>query len=123
MVQAQGGDPKHVEQPELLEVAGSTTAFRASRTGVLDCVDSSAVGLALAALGGARTASRAGIDHAVGIRWLVEFGSEVQAGDDLALLYHREGAGLEQAQALLERAVAYDTGRPQEDLILRRLDP
>ena len=119
LIEAQGGDPRVVEEPDhRLPRVDEITLWCSPASGVLDVVDCRAIGLAVAALGGGRRAAEEPIDPVVGLRWLARSGDEVRAGDALAELHHRDGRGLADAEALLARAVAFDTGREPPPLVL-----
>jgi thymidine phosphorylase len=62
------------------------------------------------------------IDPAVGVVCLREAGSRVDVGDDLFLIHHRDGRGLEEARAHLARGVEVGDAAGVSPLVLRRID-
>ncbi len=122
MIAAQGGDPSFLEDPAKLPQAPDTAMFLAPASGRLDLEDCRCLGRAAVALGGGRRSGGDEIDHATGLHWNVRPGQDVHAGQELAQLYHRAGHGLDEALAELETAVAFDTGREVNQLIMRRFD-
>jgi pyrimidine-nucleoside phosphorylase/thymidine phosphorylase len=122
-VEAQGGDPVCVEDPGRLPRVSGVEPVAARAAGYLSYRDVRDVGLALAALGGGRRRPEDPLDPAVGVVCLREAGSRVEAGDELFLVHHRRGRGLEEARALLERAVAITGSAGLAPLVLGRVDP
>ena len=79
------------------------------------------VGLALVALGGGRKALDDVIDPGVGFLWHGRVGREVSEGQPVCTIHHRDGRGLEEARALLERAVTFGPAFEPPPLVLARL--
>jgi len=122
MIEAQDGDPRVTEDPSLLPRTDRLSIWCSPAGGVLDLIDCRALGLAVADLGGALCKGEGRIDHAVGLRWLRRVGDEVQAGDALVEFHYRDATSLASAQARVEGAIAFDTGRQPDPLILDGLD-
>ncbi|MGQ9753837.1 MAG: thymidine phosphorylase [Thermaceae bacterium] len=118
-LEAQGGDPRVVEDPSRLPLAPEVVEVRAKGSGVLVEVDAYQVGLAVLALGGGRKKKGEAIDHGVGMEVLKKPGEEVEEGEPLYRVYHRQ-RGLEEALSLLEGAlkVAKEAEPRGEDLVL-----
>ena len=91
MVEAQGGDPRVVEDRSLLDQAPGQTALEADRSGFVTRCDARTIGIAAMRLGAGRTRKEDDIDPGVGIEVLAKIGDEVAAGDPLAILTHRPG--------------------------------
>jgi pyrimidine-nucleoside phosphorylase len=101
MVQAQGGDPRVVEDPGRLPRAGAETPVPSPRSGFVAGADARRLGDLLVAMGGGRGRMEDTIDPAVGIRLLRKVGEPVREGEPLALLLTRPGdaAPVEDARA------------------------
>jgi len=123
VVAAQGGDPRCVEERELLPCAPETERLEAAREGTLDFADTRAVGLAVLALGGGRRRLADEIDPAVGIVWRRKAGEVVARGEELGEIHHRGGRGLEEAREWLARAIEIGERRELRPLVLARVDP
>jgi pyrimidine-nucleoside phosphorylase len=122
-VEAQGGDPSYVDQPEKLDVAPGRAEVIAQTGGFVQAVDALAVGQAVLVLGGGRERKGQAIDHGVGVELVKKPGEAVQVGEVLARIYHRGGRGLEAAQGLLENGLSVGAGQPQvPELILGRVE-
>ncbi|MEM6671450.1 MAG: thymidine phosphorylase [Planctomycetota bacterium] len=94
--------------------------LRAPWSGTLAFDDAREVGLAVRALGGGRSAPGDRVDHAVGLVWRCAAGDEVEAGDVLAEVHHREHRGLDEALARLQRSIRPAT-EAEPPLLLERI--
>jgi pyrimidine-nucleoside phosphorylase len=121
VVEAQGGDPRVVDEPAGLPRAPGTEALRADRSGVLSYADVRRLGHAICALGGGRLALGDEIDPAVGLRFLRSAGERVAAGEPLIEIHHRAGRGLAQAREHLRAALAFDAAKATSPLVLARI--
>ena len=104
-VEAQGGDPRFVDDPALFDVAPGRADLAAPGAGYLQAVDALSVGRAVLALGGGRERKGEAIDHGVGVELLVKPGEAVVTGQPLLRVYHRNGRGLGRALELLRAGV------------------
>ena len=104
MVEAQGGDPRIVDEPSLLPRAGGTRVFGAPHAGFVHAIDCEKVGHAVVALGGGRKKLEDEVDPAVGLEVHARVGDSVDAGDPLAIIHYSDEARLRDALTLLEQA-------------------
>jgi thymidine phosphorylase len=96
MVQAQGGDPRVVDDPEgVLPAAPVVRSFAAERTGILAAVDAAALGRASGELGAGRKKKEDPIDPAVGILFLPKVGDRLEAEQELGQVHARSVADAE----------------------------
>lgn len=116
-VAAQGGDLAAMATDAAVE------EWCAPGSGVAGVSDCRLVSHAAAALGGLRDGHGNPPDPAVGLEWLVRIGDEVQAGQVLARLHHRDGRGLERARAHLEAALVLDSGQQALPLVMGEVQP
>ncbi len=101
MVQAQGGDPRVVDDPEgVLPTATIRQPITAERAGTLAAVDAEALGRASGDLGAGRKKKGDPIDPAVGIVFLPKVGDRLEVGQELGRVHARTEDG---ARATLER--------------------
>lgn len=104
MVERQGGDRRVVDSPwDVMATASQQTEFKASRSGYVDTIEATNVGLAALELGGGRRVKTDVIVPSVGIEMTSRLGDKVEEGDVLAIIHH-EGQGLDDAQARLNTA-------------------
>lgn len=123
VVAAQGGDPSSLETRSGLPTAPHQEEVRFERSGILDTMNVEKVGWAAMRLGAGRARATDVIDHAVGIELLVSLGEKVVAGQPIAVLYHRDGRGVEAARSLLVDAMTVrDESSLDHTMILDRID-
>jgi pyrimidine-nucleoside phosphorylase len=102
-VVAQGGDGAMVDDPERLPQARLQIAVASPRGGVVQGVDSRAIGLAVVALGGGRQKKGDPIDYGVGVMVHAKVGDAVEAGAPLCTVH---AASEESAAEVAEQIVA-----------------
>ena len=111
IVAAQGGDPRVVEDPELLPQADEVEIFRAERDGVVSRVEPRRIGQAIVELGGGRRTIEDTIDPGVGFVIPAKPGDSVREGEPLASIFARDADGIRLGiQALREAIVIGETG-------------
>jgi pyrimidine-nucleoside phosphorylase len=96
-VEAQGGDPRIVDDPALLPGAPAVYEVRAGRNGWLESVDAEAIGRAAASVGAGRQRKEDTIDLGVGIDFLVRVGDEVDGDGIVARVLAQDEAAAETA--------------------------
>jgi pyrimidine-nucleoside phosphorylase len=100
MVRAQGGDPASVERAGGMPAAPVVVPVTAARAGVLEAVDSFALGELVVAIGGGRRAKEDKVDPRVGLMVRRRIGDRVAAGDLIAELHlaKDDGGAVERAR-------------------------
>ncbi len=116
-VEAQGGDPKVVDNPGLLELAPEVFELKAETAGYVTALNALNVGQAVLLLGGGRQVKGEAIDLGVGVMLEKKPGDKVSLGETLVRVYHR-GKGLEAALASLKSAYQTGTEPPATPLVL-----
>jgi pyrimidine-nucleoside phosphorylase len=99
-VVAQGGDGALVDEPARLPHAPVEVEVPAAAAGVVQAVDSRAIGLAVVALGGGRHKKGDPIDYGVGVIVHAKVGDAVQKGTPLCTIH---AASREAAQSVMEQ--------------------
>jgi pyrimidine-nucleoside phosphorylase len=89
-IQAQGGDPTCIDNPEKLPQAKYTTELKALEEGYISEMIADQIGTAAMLLGAGRETKESVIDHAVGIVLRKKVGDSVQKGESLATIYSNE---------------------------------
>ena len=122
VIEAQGGDPRVLDDPAAsLAAAPRTAAVPAPRHGFVTAIDAYAIGEALVALGGGRRAAADTIDPAVGIVLAKKVGDPVEVGEPLAVL-HTNAAGPGAVSGAVHTAFTIGPAAPApRPLIARRL--
>jgi pyrimidine-nucleoside phosphorylase len=111
IIEAQGGNPRVIDDPDLLPQAGEVEVFRAPRNGVISQVEPRRIGQAIIELGGGRRALEDAIDSSVGFVIPAKPGDRVSEGEPLASVFARDRAGIDLGLTALEEAVVIgDTG-------------
>jgi pyrimidine-nucleoside phosphorylase len=122
LIEAQGGDPRVVDDPSLLPRAPQAQSFLAEREGYLHVRDCRQLGIAALELGAGRRRASDRIDPGVGLEMRARAGTWVHAGDELVRIAHR-GQGLEAAMSALQRAIVIEDAAPSaHPLILERIE-
>ncbi|MDX1770319.1 MAG: pyrimidine-nucleoside phosphorylase, partial [Planococcaceae bacterium] len=86
-IQAQGGNPAVVDQPELLPQAAFTFEVPSKESGFVSFIEADEVGTAAMLLGAGRATKESEIDLAVGIVLHKKVGDSVEAGESLATIH------------------------------------
>jgi len=96
MIQAQGGDPRVVDEPEqVLPSAPVRRPITAERAGTLAAVDAEGLGRASGDLGAGRKKKGDQIDPSVGIVFLPKIGDRLVAGQELGRVHARSDGDAE----------------------------
>jgi pyrimidine-nucleoside phosphorylase len=101
LVEAQGGDPRVVDDPGRLPSAPHVETVPSPKSGWLARVDARTVGEASLRLGAGRARKGDKIDHRVGIIVHVKVGDRVRAGDPLFTIHAANSESAEEARAHL----------------------
>ncbi|MCC6929796.1 MAG: thymidine phosphorylase [Gemmatimonadaceae bacterium] len=101
IIEAQGGDPRVVDDPSRLPQAKEVEIFTAPTAGVIARVEPRAVGRGIIALGGGRTRMDDAIDPSVGFVIRARPGDVVRVGEPIATIFARDEAGIAAGMASL----------------------
>ncbi len=107
LVEAQGGDPRVIEDPERLAVAPSRLELKAPREAFLAGLPARRVGQLLVELGGGRRVKGEEIDHEVGLVFPHPIGERLPAGETWAVVHGRSDAEAKRAGEVLESIVTW----------------
>jgi len=122
MVECQGGNPRIVDDPSLLPQAPGVAIVSAPRSGIVSAIGAMGVGRASHVLGAGRSRVGEAVDHAVGVRLLVDRGARVREGEPLAELHHRHGRHISEATELCRQAIVVaDHGAAPGDRVLEEV--
>ena len=122
-IEAQGGDPKVVENTDLLPRARTSIPLEADNAGFVQGIDALEIGMAAKILGAGRQTKQEAIDLSIGVVLLKKVGDPVRKGEALALL-HSDGDRAKIDPAVKRLSGAYTIG-PEDmsppKLILARI--
>jgi len=99
LIEAQGGDLRVIENPDLLPQASHIETVPAPRSGYLAEVNAHEVGMAAVNLGAGRAQKGDTIDHAVGVVIHHKVGDGVRKGEPLFTIHANDAAKLKIAKA------------------------
>jgi pyrimidine-nucleoside phosphorylase/thymidine phosphorylase len=120
LIEAQGGDPRVIDDPQRLPTARHRLEVRAPAGGYVAAIDAFALGMAGMRMGGGRSRAEDIIDPAVGIEIVRSLGDEVERGEPVAVLHHNGGG--DALLAAVESAFSIEARPPeQRPLIIDRL--
>ncbi len=105
VIEAQGGNPKAVEDPSVLPQAKEVEVYAAPRTGVVVKVEPKTIGRAIVAMGGGRRTVEDEVDPTVGFVITVKPGSKVLAGEPIASVFARDSGGVKLGFEALQEAI------------------
>jgi pyrimidine-nucleoside phosphorylase len=94
IIEAQGGNPKAVEDPSVLPQALAVEVYAAARTGVVQRVEPRTIGRAITALGGGRRTVDDVVDPTVGFVITVKPGDKVLEGEPIASVFAKDADGV-----------------------------
>jgi pyrimidine-nucleoside phosphorylase len=121
IIEAQRGDPRVVDDPSLLPQAPRKIDVHVLSGGVVQSVDTEAVGIASMMLGGGRKQASDKVDPRVGIEVHKRIGDRVATGEPLVTL-HAADIGVDDATALVQRAfVTGDAQVKAPELFVERI--
>ena len=119
VITAQGGNPKVLDQFELLPNATGAQEITTQRAGYVSAIDAELIGQASSLIGAGRATKEDSIDPAVGVILEVKVGQKIDAGGILCRIYHTSDEHLAEASEFLEDAFKISNQAVEErDLIL-----
>ena len=118
VILAQGGEPRVLDEPDLLPRAADVVEFEAPQAGVVSAIDTHLVGMAALVLGAGRERAEDDIDPAVGFEVLAKLGDTVEQGQPLVRAHYNDAARLSRARSMLLSAYTIEAGEDQPSLPL-----
>ena len=123
MVASLGGPADLLERPDAhLAKAPVVADVPSPRDGVIATIDTRAVGFAVVALGGGRTAPEQAVDHAVGFDRLLPVGTTVRKGEPIARVHAAGTEAAKAAAATLIKAFSIADRAPEAPPLVERID-
>jgi pyrimidine-nucleoside phosphorylase len=113
VVEAQGGDPRVIEDPSILPVAPYRGEVTAATSGWVSTCNARAVGVAATRLGAGRERKEDLIDPGVGITILAKPGDRVEEGQTLAEVAYGDEGRWQSVQGMLSDAWSIAEEAPQ----------
>jgi pyrimidine-nucleoside phosphorylase len=114
LIDAQGGDPRVVDNGGVFPQASKSVSIKAPRGGFVLAQDSLGVARAAMLVGAGRRRAEDSIDPAVGVTLKAKRGHEVTQGQPLAVLHHNEKGAVDEALSALSQAFEIGDHPPEE---------
>jgi pyrimidine-nucleoside phosphorylase len=121
MTEAQGGDPRVVQDYGRLPKAPVTMEYRAVHDGIVSEIPPRKIGHAIIALGGGRSRTEDTIDFGVGFMISAKPGQYVRRGEALAVIHARTEADAERARTALDEAIVIGESSNALQLVSHRI--
>ncbi len=118
IIEAQGGNPKTIEDPSVLPQAQAVEVYAAPRTGVVQRVEPRTIGRAIIALGGGRRTVEDTVDPTVGFVITVKPGDKVLEGEPIASVFAKDADGIRTGFDALTQAIVVGDKLTQKPLKL-----
>ncbi len=124
LIEAQGGDPKAVDDRKNMPTAAHEHVVTFDKSGHVTGFEVEAIGRAGMLLGAGRARTTDVIDYAVGFEVCVNLGDRVEVGQPFVRIEYNEQARLQQALEGLERAIIISEEAPEStpSLIRERIE-
>jgi len=123
LIRHQGGDPRVVEDTDLLPIARGKRDIVAKGEGFISRIDAEDVGICAMLLGAGRTKVGETIDPSVGIVLQKKVGDRVGKGEPLATVYYNNKEGLEAILGRLDTAFSYSRLPVERSALVQALLP
>jgi len=122
MVEAQGGDPRVVDEPDRLPQAPLRRCLATPQGGWIRTLDALPLAEAALALGAGRQRKEDSVDHAVGLKLLVQAGDRVEAGAPWVEVHASNDAAAAAVEATVQTALCLspDPGHRPPTVVIRR---
>lgn len=113
MVEAQGGDPSYITNPEKFTISPACVEIAAPQGGYITRLDAEGCGLAAVELGAGRETKESSIDPGAGIILLKNKGNRVEQGQPIARLYAQSEALCRRGEERFFQALEVGPQAPQ----------
>jgi len=111
IIEAQGGNPKCVDDPALLPQAQEVEVYYARKAGTVLKVEPRTIGRAVVEMGGGRRRVEDAVDPTVGFVITARPGQQVHASEPLASIFAKDPAGIDLGRRALDQAIEIGEGK------------
>ena len=111
IIEAQGGDPKVVDDPALLPQAEEVEVYYARAAGTVLRVEPRAIGRAVVEMGGGRRKVEDAVNPTVGFVITARPGQPVHTSEPLASIFAKDAAGIQLGRKALDEAIVIGAGK------------
>lgn len=121
LIAAQGGDPRIVDRPQLLETAKKVFEFKAVQDGYVSALRADFLGIAAMRLGAGRERVDSEINPAVGLELVKKVGDRVLQGEVLLKFHYDDEDKLQGALTMAGRACQIADTRPRPPALIQKV--
>ncbi len=121
MVEAQGGNPRVIDDPALLPQAALQEVILSPSDGFITEVNARTAGRVSMALGAGRDTLDSRVDPSVGILLNKKIGDRVEKGEPLCTVFYNQAAKFESVRQLLLEAFVINQDRAQPPPLIKRI--
>jgi pyrimidine-nucleoside phosphorylase len=118
-IEAQGGDPRVLDDPKLLPQARKASVITADHSGFVTGIETSEIGRIVMDWGGGRRRLEDKIDYSVGLRLFAKLGDQVDAGDPLVMAYYNDESKFEEMNARLRMVYRVEETAPRLEALIK----
>ncbi len=119
VIEAQGGDPRVADDPQLLPQAGKQRTITSDRAGFVAGIETGEIGRIVMDWGGGRRRLEDKIDYGVGLRIRAKLGDRVNIGDPLVAAFYNDESKIEEMDARLRAAYRIEDAPPPPDPLIK----
>lgn len=123
LIEAQGGDPRVIDKPDLLPSASHIYEGKSPRDGYVQRIDARAIGELVRGLGAGREHLGQAIDHRVGLVLKKKVGDKVEKDEPLAELHLKDRSQLSEAHERLLSAFVIGNKAPEPRPLIHKTIP
>lgn len=113
LIRIQGGNPKIVDNPDMLPLAKNHIEVKALKSGYVNAINAENIGVSAMLLGAGRKTKEDKIDYSAGITMVKKVGDKVNEGDTLLIL-HTNLPNTNEAQSIAQNAFTIGDTRPED---------
>jgi thymidine phosphorylase len=118
-IEAQGGDPRVIDDATLLPQADKQRAIKSDRAGFVTAIETDEIGRVVMDWGGGRRRLEDKIDYAVGLRLHAKIGDQVDAGAPLVTVYYNDESKFEEMDARLRAAYRIEGAAQEPETLIK----
>ncbi|MCI0660290.1 MAG: pyrimidine-nucleoside phosphorylase, partial [Acidobacteria bacterium] len=119
VIDAQGGDPRVLDNPKLLPQANKQLTITADRAGFVDHIETTEIGRVIMAWGGGRSRLEDKIDYGIGLYIHAKLGDYLNRGDPSVTAYYNDESKIEEMTARLQAAVHIAESPPNPEPMIK----
>jgi len=119
VIDAQGGDPRVLDNPKLLPQAGRQRTITADHAGFVDRIETTEIGRVIMDWGGGRSRLEDKIDYGIGLYMQAKIGNYLNYGDPLVTAYYNDESKLDEMTARLRAAFHLAESAPKLEPLIK----